>query len=116
MKLKIAVASRGTQGLADEVPEVFGRAKMFTIIEVEDGKIKRVESVENPAATYEYGAGPIAIKFLADLGVRVAVGAEFGVGVSTLLADKNIRTVRAPPGTKVGDVVDKIIREAVQEG
>jgi len=111
VRAKVAVASKGSRGLKDEVSEVFGKTKVFTIIEIDEGKIKRVESVKNPAASYEYGAGPIAVKFLADLGVTFAVGSEFGVGVSAILEDKKIKAMKVPSGTKIEDVVNKIIKE-----
>jgi len=105
----VAVATKGSRGLDDEVAEVFGRAKTFTIVEIEDGQIKSTKVVENPAASYEFGAGPIAIKTLADMGVEIAVGAEFGVGVLTLLKDKNIRAVRMEAGTNVSRAVGSAI-------
>jgi predicted Fe-Mo cluster-binding NifX family protein len=111
LRLKVAVATKGSKGLEDEVSEVFGRAKTFTIVETEDGQIKNVKVVEKPAASYEYGAGPIAIKTLADMGVEVVIGAEFGVGASTLLKDKDIRAVKVEAGTNVCRAVDNVIKQ-----
>jgi predicted Fe-Mo cluster-binding NifX family protein len=40
VKLKIAVPTKAYAGLEDVVSEVFGKAKTFTIVEVENGQIK----------------------------------------------------------------------------
>jgi len=104
------VATRGSKGLEDKVSEVFGRAPTFTIVIVEDGVIKNTKVVENPAASYEFGAGPIAVKMLYDKRVKVVVGAEFGVGISTLLKDKEIQTVKVKPGINVHEAIDTVIR------
>ena len=110
-KLKVAVATKGSKGLKDEVSTVFGRAQTFTVVEVEDGKIKGAKVMDNPAASYEHGAGPIATKMLADTGVEVVIAAEFGVGVSTILKDKNIRAVKVKAGTNICRAVDSVIKE-----
>jgi predicted Fe-Mo cluster-binding NifX family protein len=55
-KLKIAVPTKAYEGLEDAVSEVFGRAKTFTIVEVENGQIINVQVIDNPAASYDYGS------------------------------------------------------------
>lgn len=110
MGLKVAVATKGPKGLEDEVSDVFGRARAFVIVETEGNKIKNAKVVENPAASYEYGAGPIATKMLADMGVEVVIAGEFGIGASVLLKDKNIRAVKLRAGTNVCRAVDSIIK------
>ncbi len=108
--MKVAVASKGLQKLEDEVSEVFGRAKTFTIVEVEDGEVKDVRAVENPAASYDYGAGPIAVKMLADLGVKAVVGSEFGVGIMALLKDMNLKSFKVPAGIKVKQALEEFLK------
>ena len=50
-KLRIAVATKKHKGLEDAVSEVFGKAKTFTIVDVEDGEVKSVQVIDNPAAS-----------------------------------------------------------------
>ena len=110
MGLKVAVATKGSKGLEDKVSEVFGRSQTFTIVNTDGDKIKKANVVENPAKSYEYGAGPIATKMLTDMRVKVVIGAEFGVGVSNLLKSKNIRAVKVNAGTNVCRAVDNVIK------
>jgi predicted Fe-Mo cluster-binding NifX family protein len=104
-KLKIAVATKAYAGLKDTVSEVFGKAKTFTIVEVENGQVKKVHIIDNPAASYDYGSGPVAVKTLADLKVNRVIAAELGPGASGLLEHHHIRMVSVKPNTKVADAI-----------
>jgi predicted Fe-Mo cluster-binding NifX family protein len=104
-KLKIAVPTKAYAGLEDTVSEIFGKAKTFTIVEVENGQIRNVHVVDNPAASYEYGSGPVAVKTLADLNVDFVLASELGPGASGLLEHYHIRKISVKPNTKVSDAV-----------
>jgi predicted Fe-Mo cluster-binding NifX family protein len=104
-KLKIAVPTKSYGGLEDSVSEVFGKAKTFTIVEVENGQIRNVQVIDNPAASYDYGSGPVAVKTLADLKIDFVLAAELGPGASGLLEHYHIRKVSVNPNTKVADVI-----------
>jgi predicted Fe-Mo cluster-binding NifX family protein len=108
-KLRIAVATNEKNGLEDIVSNVFGRAKTFTIIDAEDEKITNVTILENSAASYHHGAGPIAVKMLVDEGVEVVLANELGVGASELLKQHNIKTILVKPGTKVVEATKKLL-------
>ena len=113
-KVRIAVATKGHKGLEDEVSEVFGRSKTFTIVDVEDGEIKGVNVVENPVADYPHGAGPIAVKMLTDSGVNVVIAPEIGPGVAKLLEYHSVSYVLVQPGSKVGDTVRKYLSKQLE--
>jgi predicted Fe-Mo cluster-binding NifX family protein len=115
VKRRIAVATDGKDGLEDVVSNVFGRARTFTIVDVEDEKIVDVSVLENPAIAYAHGAGPIAIKTLVDDGVDVVLASELGVGASDILRQHNIMYIQAKPGTNVGDAIKKTRRTHKEE-
>jgi predicted Fe-Mo cluster-binding NifX family protein len=102
-KFRIAIPTKGKEGLKDVVSEVFGRSNTFTIVDVEEGEIKNVKVLENPAVSYKHGAGPVVVKMLMDCGVNVAFSAEFGPGVSTLLDQHSVTRVTVPAGTIVSE-------------
>lgn len=111
---RIAVPTKGRSGLRDVVSEIFSKSKTFTIVDVdENGTIKDVRVIDNPAASYKHGAGPIAVKMLADLGVSVAVAAELGIGASTLLSEHGIKAVKIRAGTSVSEAVKKALLESL---
>jgi predicted Fe-Mo cluster-binding NifX family protein len=110
-KTRIAVATNGRRGLEDSVSDVFGKAKTFTIIDLENGEVKDVQVVDNPAASYRYGSGPIVSKTLADLKVSSVIATQFGPGASALLEHHNIERISVTRNKKVGDCV----REALSK-
>ena len=88
--LRIAIPTNRQGGLEDVVSDVFGRANTFTIVDVEKGAIKGVKVLENPAASYRHGAGPIVVKMLIDTEVNMVIAAEFGPGASELMEHHKI--------------------------
>ena len=110
-RLRVAVATTAHGRLQDRVSEVFGRANTFTIVDVEGDEIKNIEVLENPALSYEHGAGPIVVKMLVDSGVNVVVGAELGPGASALLEQHNVTHIIVKPGIRVNEVIRKALSE-----
>jgi len=104
-KLKIAIPTKAYASLDDTVSEVFGKAKTFTIADIENGQARNVRVIDNPAASYDYGSGPVAAKTLADLKVDFVMATELGPGASGLLKHHGIRKISVKPDTKVADVI-----------
>ncbi|MDH5754318.1 MAG: NifB/NifX family molybdenum-iron cluster-binding protein [Candidatus Bathyarchaeota archaeon] len=114
-KLRIAVPTKTHAGLEDVVSEVFGKAKTFTIVDVEDGEVKNVQVIDNPAASYEHGAGPVTVKMLADQNIDLVVTAELGPGASSLLEQHNIKEASVKPNTKVADSIKEALSKLKPE-
>jgi predicted Fe-Mo cluster-binding NifX family protein len=110
-KLRIAVATNGKKGLGDSVSEVFGRAGTFTIVDVENGKRKKVKVIENPARSYEHGAGPIAVKELVDSKVGLVIAPQLGHGASSILEHHGITIVSAKAGTEVAEAIEGALKK-----
>ena len=107
--LKIAVVTEGYDGLDNTVSHVFGKTKTFTIVTVEDGKIKNVKIIDNPAAAYHQGSGPIASKTLAELKVDRVIASQLGPGASELLDYHKITTIIVEPKTTVAVAINKAV-------
>jgi predicted Fe-Mo cluster-binding NifX family protein len=108
-KSRVAIPTKGRGGLDDVVSDVFGRARTFTIMDVEKGAIKNFKVLENPGVSYQHGAGPIVVKMLLDEGVNVVVATEFGPGVSTLLDQHRVRKITAAAGTSVAQSLKELL-------
>ena len=108
-KLRIAIPTKGQGGLEDLVSDVFGRANTFTIVDVEEGAIKNVKVLENPAVSYQHGAGPIVVKMLVDSNVNLVIAPEFGPGASSLLEQHNIEKASMKAGTIVSEAIRKTL-------
>ena len=110
-KLRIAVATKGNDGLEDVVSDVFGRAKTFTIVDVEDEQIIGNSIVENPGVSYKHGAGPIVVKMLVDNGVSMVLAYVLGFGAEGLLKQYKIEHISIKPNIKVETAVKEVIRK-----
>jgi len=110
VKLRIAVATEGKDGLRDRVSSVFGRAATFTLIDVDGEAVAGVKVLENPVVSYHHGAGPIVVKMLVDEGVNVVISNELGLGASELLKQQNVKSVFVKPGTSVESALKRVLR------
>ena len=108
-EIKLAVPTKEGGGIDDVVSDVFGRAKTFTIVDIEGKEVKKVEVIQNPAASYKHGAGPIAVKTLIDMRVNTVVAGEFRPGVSTLLEQFNMEKVEVERGTLVTEAIKQFL-------
>lgn len=104
--LRVAVTTKGNKGLEDTVSHEFGHAKTFTIIDIQDGMVKNVEVIENPAGSLSHGKGPVVAKYLADMKVNMVISGEVGPGASTMLNELKIKILAA----KAGEQVIKVLK------
>jgi len=103
-KVKIAIATKGHKGLADEVADHFAKAETFTLATI-DGKRVHLEVIENSAANLPRGRGRAVIQMLRDKVVNTVVAGEFGVGALALLKQEKFNVSKVQAGMKVSDVI-----------
>ena len=109
--VRIALPTRGDKGLEDVVSDVFGRARTFTILDILKDSVINVEVIQNPAAGYKHGAGPIAVKKLAEMNVGFVAAKELGVGASTLLEMNKIRQIVVKANIPVKQAIQNKLKE-----
>ncbi len=113
--IRIAFASKSSGGLEDEIADRFGRAPVFTIIELdENGEIKNVRIVANPGAEAGGGAGVKAVQTLVNERVNIAVGPSFGPNAQVLLEEMNIKPIRISAGTKISEALERVKAEILK--
>jgi predicted Fe-Mo cluster-binding NifX family protein len=103
--MKIAFPTEGHRKLSDRVATTFSRASTFTIVTVEDGKTRDSIVIENQAASYEQGAGPLAVRTLKDHSVKVLIASDVGPGASAILDAFGIKVYTTIAGKKVKSVL-----------
>jgi len=108
--MKIAVPSKGEKGLRDRVADTFSRAPTFTIVTIQDDKIRDVKVVKNKAAEMSQGAGPVAARTLKENQVDVIISGDIGPGATNILETIEIRVEKAEPGAKVKEVVENWVK------
>ena len=91
--LRIALPTTGHKGMKDRVSQVFSRANTFTIVEIVDGETHSVKVLENEAAGFSQGAGPLAVRNLKERGVNLVASGDLGPGATTLLETLGIQFI-----------------------
>jgi predicted Fe-Mo cluster-binding NifX family protein len=105
--MKIAISSNG-KNLTDNVSEVFARCPFFIIAEIENGKIKSFEAIENKAGLGRGGAGIFAAKLMAEKDVKAVITKNIGPRAFDVLKQFNIEVYQGEEEIK--KVIEEFIR------
>lgn len=87
--MKIAISASGDT-IQSVMDQRFGRCPYFCVY---DNESKEYAFHKNPACEAQSGAGPLAVQFLAKIGVGKIVAAEFGGKVKPVLEDLKIQMI-----------------------
>ena len=105
----IAVSSQSLDGLSATLDPRFGRCRAFTIIQIENGKIKDIRALENPAMMAGGGAGIQAAQLVGNSGAQVVITGNVGPNASSALQGLGLAVYLSPSGT-VESVVNEYIK------
>lgn len=103
--MKIAISTDGIF-----VSEHFGRCPKFTLVDIENEKLVKLEEIENPG--HQPGNIP---KFLHNNGVQCIVCGGMGSRAVGFFNEFNIKIVTGVSG-KIDDVVNKLIKGTLVGG
>ena len=103
--MKIAISTD-----RDDVSAHFGRCPSFTIVEIEDGKLIKKETIDNPG--HHPGFLP---QFLHERSVGAIVAGGMGQRAVGLLNEQNIQVIVGINGT-VEEIIDKIVTGTLEGG
>jgi len=103
--MKVAIPSNAPGGLEATVSPHFGRCDVFTIVEIEEGKIVGVNIMENQAAHFGYSM--TAAELLASSGVDAIITQGMGPKAMQLFAQSGI-AVYMTSATTVKDAVREL--------
>jgi len=104
--MKIAVSSTG-KSLKSKMAEVFGRCPYFIILEIENNKIVRSETMENAVANQMGGAGIAAAQTVAEKNVEAVIAGNIGPRALDVLKQFDIKIYNG--SGSVEDVLQKFI-------
>lgn len=107
--MKLAVTSQYPGGLESLVDPRFGRAALFTLVEIDGSSVKSVEVVDNPAGDTSGGTGLAAAQFLANMKVDAVITCNVGPKAFATLSALGIKVYTALPGTTVREAVEKYV-------
>jgi predicted Fe-Mo cluster-binding NifX family protein len=95
--MKVAVASNGYD-LNSDVSTIFGKSSSFVIADIEEGKIKDISIIENPAKN-ETGAGNTAAQFIADHNINILISGKLGPVAFRILKNAGINIYKFTSGS-----------------
>ena len=87
--MKIAVSSTD-KNIESEVSDVFGRCLYFIIVEIENQKIEKTETIENENTDQMSGAGISAAQLMAEKGINAVITGNVGPRAFDVLKQFNI--------------------------
>ena len=111
--MRIAIPS-DTGDVDGPVSPVFGRARYFILIDLEDDRIIRTETVENIAWQQRGGAGITAAQLIVDKGANVIISNSIGPRAISVLNTTNIKVYKAIPGS-VRDNINAFVNGRLNE-
>jgi predicted Fe-Mo cluster-binding NifX family protein len=88
----------------------FGRCPAFTIVDVENGRVKKQERISNPG--HQPGFLP---RFLKERSVDCIIAGGMGQKAQMLFSEHNIKTVMGISG-KLEDVIEQICKDTLTGG
>jgi len=97
--MKVAIATEGT-----EVAFHFGRCPEYTIIEVENGRVAKRETIQNPGHQPNFLPG-----YLANMGVNVIIAGGMGRRAQPLFAQYNIEVVLGVGGRPIEQIINELL-------
>ena len=103
--MKVAISTDG-----GFVSAHFGRCPEFTIVDIQNGKVEKNETVQNPG--HQPGFIP---QFLHEKGVNCIVAGGMGMRATGFFNEFGIQTIVGISG-KVGDVIEKILKGTLEGG
>ncbi len=95
---------------AGQVSEHFGRCPQFTIADIEDGKVTKKETIENPG--HETGFLP---KFFHELGAEIVIAGGAGARAQEFFNEYKIKLILGVTGS-VDDAIEKYARSELNAG
>lgn len=106
--MKVVVATQ-QGGLNDQVSPMLGRAPTFTLVEVEDDKIKGSSVMQNRFAQSGSGAGIQAAQMLVNEGIKAVLGGNFGPNLAGVFSQAGIQMYQVQ-GETVENAVKKYLK------
>lgn len=102
--MKTAITSNG-KTIDSMMDKRFGRCPFFCIF---DDETSEYSFHKNPGIEARGGAGPMAVQFLAELGVEKVIAAEFGGKVKGTFDELKIQTLINQDEVKIEKIIESL--------
>jgi predicted Fe-Mo cluster-binding NifX family protein len=103
----IAVPSSAPGGIDAQISEHFGHCEMFTLVEIDDGRIAKVDSLTGVA--HQQGGCMVPVDLLADHGVNVLIAGRMGMRPLVGFSQVGIDVYKNGGAAKVGQAIQAFL-------
>lgn len=113
MNAVIAIPSAGPEGLEASIDAHFGHCAMYTLVNVEGGEVKEVQSV--PSCPHEQGGCLAPVNYLADKSVTALISGGMGFRPLMGFNQAGIKVYHGSGAPSVGTAVQAFIKDSLPE-
>jgi len=110
--MRIAIASDDQEGLKGQMSAHFGRCPFYTVVDVEDGQVLRVEVVENPY--YQSHVPGMVPQFIKSLGAHVIIAGGMGPRAIEMFEQFGIEVVTTGGSAPVDEVLGTFLEGSLR--
>ncbi|MBC17464.1 Dinitrogenase iron-molybdenum cofactor biosynthesis protein [Pseudodesulfovibrio profundus] len=111
MNTVIAIPSAGPEGLDASIDAHFGHCAMYTLVEVKDGKVEKVDSV--PSCPHEQGGCLAPVNYLAEKNVTKLISGGMGFRPLMGFNQAGIEVYHGSGAPTVRQAVDALLKDSL---
>ncbi len=105
---RVVVTASDGGGLESVVAPRFGRAPYIVVVDISNGRVVDVKSMENPFISLQHGVGIAFSQWLIASGVRAIVTPSVGPHASMVLQQAGVMIYSVQPGVRVADALKSV--------
>ncbi|RLG80868.1 MAG: hypothetical protein DRO40_10535 [Thermoprotei archaeon] len=106
--VRIMATTLDNRGLESTISPMFARSPYITIVDIVNGQISNVDSLQNPYAQVPQGAGRLFSQWILSSGAIAVVTSNIGMNASQILQQSGINVHIVPAGTKLMDALKSL--------
>ncbi len=106
-KTLIAVPSCAPGGIDAEISAHFGHCDLFTLVEIDDGAVTKVDFL--PGVAHQHGGCMVPVDLLADRGVKILIAGGMGMRPLMGFSEVGIDVYKNGGAAKVGQAIQSFL-------
>ena len=107
IKTLVAVPSCAPGGIDAQISEHFGHCDLFTLVEIDNGEVTKVDSL--PGVAHQHGGCMVPVDLLAKRGVKILIAGGMGMRPLMGFNQVGIDVYRNAGASKVGQAIQAFL-------
>jgi predicted Fe-Mo cluster-binding NifX family protein len=106
-KTLVAVPSCAPGGIDAQISEHFGHCDLFTLVEIDNGEVTKVDAL--PGVAHQHGGCMVPVDLLADRGVKILIAGGMGMRPLMGFSRVGIDVYKNGGAAKVGQAIQAFL-------